>query len=325
MLVTNAHALPEVFMNFARSDKYDKGDADFSATQLIDSPRISALMSQHYSELREDLSERVFSMMGQALHHIAEAGANFNHISEERLFATYNVDGKDCVVSGQVDLQEIMGEPPEGIIRMVDFKVTSVFSAMSGSRVYAKWCQQLGIYKNLLAKEKNIPVENIEAFVCAFYRDWSKMRVLSEHDYPAAPAQMLPVNTRGYDTDEYITERIRAHVKAREELAAGEPISYHCTAEERWTKEQSYAVIKRGNKKATRVFDKRSDAVDWIAKHRVAGTSLAQNITNRYLVQIRQGAHTRCEHYCPVAKFCDQFNAELVMEWLEKHHGSDKS
>ena len=39
-MITNKYGLPEAFVNFAKLDKYSKGDADISVTQLIDSPRV---------------------------------------------------------------------------------------------------------------------------------------------------------------------------------------------------------------------------------------------------------------------------------------------
>ena len=53
-MITNNHGLPDAFVNYARSDKYSKGDSDISVTQLIDSPRILLMRERHKEELTTD-------------------------------------------------------------------------------------------------------------------------------------------------------------------------------------------------------------------------------------------------------------------------------
>ena len=51
-MITNKYGLPEAFVNFAKLDKYSKGNADISVTQLIDSPRV-LLMREEHKDKRE--------------------------------------------------------------------------------------------------------------------------------------------------------------------------------------------------------------------------------------------------------------------------------
>jgi hypothetical protein len=92
MKFTNNHNLPESFVNFVRADKYSRGDADISVTQLIDSPRVRLLRNDKADEMETDVSDRVWSLFGTAVHHILES-TNASHAvtMEERLFM--EVDG----------------------------------------------------------------------------------------------------------------------------------------------------------------------------------------------------------------------------------------
>ena len=49
-MITNNHGLPDSFLNYARSDKYSRGDADISVTQLIDAPQVLLLREKHQEE-----------------------------------------------------------------------------------------------------------------------------------------------------------------------------------------------------------------------------------------------------------------------------------
>ena len=57
-MITNKHCLPEAFVNFARNDKYTKGDSDISVTQLIDSPRVLLMREKHKEDLSVDASNK---------------------------------------------------------------------------------------------------------------------------------------------------------------------------------------------------------------------------------------------------------------------------
>ncbi|KKK98440.1 hypothetical protein LCGC14_2642760 [marine sediment metagenome] len=67
-----------------------------------------------------------------------------------------------------------------------------------------------------------------------------------------------------------------------------------CTAEERWARPDSWAVMKAGAKKAYRVFEE---------------PALAEAMANSmagYEVVFRPGEQVRCARYCPVMQFCSQ-------------------
>ena len=72
MKVTNRFNLPDVVVQAQSINKYSKGDADISVTQLIDSPRIKVIQEEMYDELKSDISDNVFSVLGTAVHGVFE-------------------------------------------------------------------------------------------------------------------------------------------------------------------------------------------------------------------------------------------------------------
>ena len=90
MKITNKLGLPQTLYNLARRDRYSRGKSRISVTQLIDSPRVRLLREKHDDEIEVDVSEMVWPLIGQALHHVVEQGADSKHLSEERVFLTIN-------------------------------------------------------------------------------------------------------------------------------------------------------------------------------------------------------------------------------------------
>ena len=136
MNITNNHNLPQSFVNFARNDKYSKGQSDISVTTLIDSPRVRLLREAKSSEMTSDAADMIWPLFGTAVHHILEsASEDEGVILEERLYATVN----DWILSGAVDHQKVEGNS----ISITDYKVTSVWSVIHGK---IEWEQQLHCY-----------------------------------------------------------------------------------------------------------------------------------------------------------------------------------
>ena len=105
MLITNRFNIPEPFLNFANRDKYDSGDADISVTSLIDSSRIRKLKEKNEDNIEEDISERIMSILGTAVHNILEVGCPDNSIAERRFFFKNQIR-KGLVWSGRFNREE---------------------------------------------------------------------------------------------------------------------------------------------------------------------------------------------------------------------------
>ena len=73
MKITNKHKLPEVVFNALTFSDYTRGDSLLSATQLIDSPRVSQLQRQHDDEIEQDAVDFLWSRFGTSVHQMFEA------------------------------------------------------------------------------------------------------------------------------------------------------------------------------------------------------------------------------------------------------------
>lgn len=283
MKLTNKHNIPQVFVNAIERDDYTKGNAHLSVTELINSPRIVQLKRMHWEEIEEDVSDKIFALLGKAVHYILEHGKEDGSIREQRLFA--ELDGWS--ISGAIDLQET----DDGFIDISDHKLTGSWSVMNDK---VEWEQQLNMYAWMVEKVKNIPVRSIR--INAIVRDWSKREASYKDTYPQAPIVVLDIPLwRFEEREQFIHQRIHSHSQALFQAETNAELP-PCTPLEMWEKPTSYAVRKSGNKRATSVHSTKEEAE---ANLEVLGKG--------YELEVRPGERTRCESYCQVRDFCSQY------------------
>ena len=288
MKISNDFDLPEAFVGFAEADPYSKGDADFSVTELLDSPRISRLSALHHDEIVEDVSGMVPALLGTAIHTVLERGAPAGDIVEERLYIV--VDGK--IISGGIDLQE----PDLDAVIISDYKTCSASALKWNPNGKPAWAEQLNLYATLVeANGKFCSGLNVVAIL----RDWMKVRADREPDYPQQSIVKVAVPLWDPEVrDELIRERVAAHTV--EDL----PL---CSSEERWQKKLTYAVLQGNYKRAKHV-----------ASTMIEAETFAEQIPNSRIEE-RGGENVRCLNYCPVAEFCDQWKS--IQKLGEKEDG----
>ena len=272
MKLSNNFNLPAPFARAAEKNTYEKGDSDYSVLELLQPPRLRQLVKRHDDEITEDVSDRLWVLMGTVAHDILErAGEEGQELTEERLYAM--VAGKK--IGGKLDSLCLTS----GLL--TDYKVTSVWSYILGNK--PEWTRQLNSYA-FLARENGHKVESLEIF--AMFRDWSESRSLGSNDYPKTNCLRIPVTLWTHDEAQiHLAGRVLAHETAS---ACPDKDLAPCTPEERWAKPTTYAVMKPGRKSALSVHESEQDA--WKAM----GTGLT--------VETRPGKSVRCEGYCPVGK-----------------------
>jgi len=291
MEITNNYDLPQSFVDFARNDKYSKGNADISVTTLIDSPRVR-LMRDHYASKRVvDVVDMVWPLFGTAVHHILESTQEDDVVLEERLFSTVN----DWVLSGAVDHQKVT----DSSIEITDYKVTSVWSVIHGK---IEWERQLNVYAYLAQRQKGRKVTSLQ--ICAILRDWNRRDAQYKPDYPQAPVVLVDVPL--WDEEKrinYVHERVQIHQDAQfnYDLVGHFP---NCSDDEVWKRNDAWAVKKKGLKRAMRVFDNEEEANQF--------SKLQESVKNMKVeIEYRAGEPVRCNgDYCGVADFCSQFKGE---------------
>ena len=283
MKLTNKFNIPQTFVNVVKRPTYSKGKANLSVTQLINSPKIVALTKKFEEELEQDVADMVWSIFGSAVHGILEHGKDDNHIVEERLSA--EIDGYR--ISGAIDLQ-VKGD---NFIEIKDYKTVSAWAVMNEK---IDWERQLNCYAWLVEKVKNIPVASVG--IVAIIRDWSRREAERNPDYPQAPVKELPIKLWPFeDREAYIRDRVHSHSEVEFALETDGDLT-PCTPEEMWEKPTMWAVKKTGGVRAKSVHDTEEAANDALEK---AGKG--------YEIEVRPGSRTRCENFCPVSNYCQQW------------------
>ena len=281
MKLTNNQNLPEAIVRAVANDSYSAGNSDISVTSLINSPRISALRKSHGGEIVEDVADRIWSLIGQATHVVIERAKAETDMVEKRLFT--EIEG--WKVSGQFDYWS------HGAL--IDWKTTSVWSVIHGGK--SDWENQLNCL-DYLCNVNGIFVEKLQ--IIAIFKDWSKMKARTDKSYPQKQAVAIDIPRWSPEEQlEYITERVKAHQKARKELPK-------CSAEERWERPSKWAVMKPNRKSAVRLLDTEQEAIEYAED---------KEIKDYYLVY-RKGEPIKCKDYCSVAPYCEQYQSELEDE-----------
>ena len=273
MKITNKYNLPEAIVNIITKDIREPKGGEMHVTELVNAPLIRKLRMKHWDEIEEDVSEMLWALLGTSVHYILGEGTPENAFSEEEL--TAHIGG--ITIIGKSDLYHNKG--------IEDWKVTSVYSFLLGMK--PEWEAQLNLYR-WLWKENGFPVETLK--INAILRDWLKSKMLADSNYPRIPFQSLEVNVWDYhSTIKYILNRIVLHAQK---------IPQECTSEEKWTRPTTYAVMKKGQKRAKRVLNTEKEAEEWIGEQ------------EDLFVEKRKGKNVRCEEYCDVSKFCKYYIKE---------------
>jgi len=300
MKITNNFGMPQPFVDFAINDKYSKGKADISVTTLIDSPKIRLMKEKHDHQIEVDAVDMVWALFGTAVHSVLEnSKQSEDSITEERLYST--VSG--WVLSGAIDRQEIKDDN----ITIVDYKVTSVWSVIYGK---PEWENQLNCYAYLVNDKhafNKSKVTNLK--ICAILRDWNRRDAERKEDYPKAPIVFVDIPLWDHEkASKYIIDRMALHQEAQI-LADVHGDLGLCSAEEMWKKNDTWAVKKKGQKRALRVLDSEEQAIKYIEWHNE--TDKAYNKKTDLEIDFRGGEYTRCGNYCSVADFCNQYKERI--------------
>jgi len=285
MKYTNKFGLPSPMVKALTHDDYDyEATGDISVTSLIKPPRIRQLEIRYADQLVEDVSDRIWLLMGNMGHVLLEWADVKNALQEERL----SCEVLGWTVTGKADLYE----PPATVS---DYKITSTWSVIY---VKKEWEEQLNLYAHLY-RGAGFNINKLQ--VVAVLRDWVKSRARREPSYPQVAVQVVPQKIWP-DPVPYLESRVSMHQMAVK--LADDDLPY-CTAEERWEKETGYAVVKDGNKRATRVY---SDPLK--ANQRIKQLELSSSKSKKpvkYHLEERLGESTRCEYFCNAQPWCNQY------------------
>jgi len=259
-----------------------------SVTELIAPVTLTALKRAHVDELEEEASDCLWRLRGAALHRTVEELLKADSRAECEPRFSMEVLGK--LITGGADIIWTGTE-------IVDLKDTSVWHLVHAKNMLPQeYVEQLNLYRLMAGG----PIDKLSVIV--MLRDWSKSKV-SDVNYPAAQCLTLDVPVWPREKAEAF---IQLRVSMLKTALAMKPENLPaCTPEERWEKPTTYVVKKKGQKACVRGSAKlqtHAQAEAFIAKMKSkAGLSVEQ----------RLGARTRCEGYCPVSRWCKDYQAFL--------------
>lgn len=296
MKLTNHFNLPKTFINVIQRPQYSRGKSQISVTEILNSPRIVQLRQKHLDDITEDAADMVWSLFGTAVHNILEHGKDENHIVEERLHA----DFEGWHISGALDLQEVL---PNGIgIR--DYKVTSAWAVQQEK---VEWIEQLNLYAWLVEKVKGVAIVDLQ--IIGIVRDWSRRDAVNKPTYPQAPIVVLDIPLWEMEVrEQFLKDRLLKHNEAAFAMGVGDQLE-ECTSKEMWEKPTVYAIKKIGGVRAKTLHGNKEKAEEDLAELNAK--------KKEYEIEVRDGGRTRCEGFCQVSQYCDQFQRYLVSKGVE--------
>lgn len=222
MNYTNKHELPDAFFRAVVNDPYNKGEAEFSATQLQNPARAIVLMELHKDKIEIDVSTRVAATIGQGVHSILERAArpDLDVIETRFMREFYFPDGSGSVtVSAQIDLFE------KDTCTLYDWKTTKAFAFHKRSSPKFEWEAQLNIGA-LIIRESGLLARRLS--IIGLLKDWDYNKGATEPGYPATEVMELEIPMWDASrTMDYIFTRARAIRDARLVLP-------ECTGKETW-------------------------------------------------------------------------------------------
>lgn len=314
--ITNKYGISDAIFKACSIDNHVT-IGDISTTQLIDSPQLRMLKKQH--DVEEDVTDRIWMLMGTAVHYVVELG-EINQREARQLLEAAEVlmkldqvkaaewmyefinkqypDHKNKDILNEVTLSHsIEGmtfsgtfdrfKISEGLLD--DYKNTSVYAYMN-EESRKKWDAQQNVYAFLL-RENGYEVKKSQ--ITAIFRDFSAGKRFSK-GYPQSPIATFPVKLYPHvKMLEYLTGRIRLHKNAQMNLDYPE-----CTTKEMWATSDTFAVTAPGRQRAIKVFPN-----DALAKSFILGEGAKYP---KAFVQKRPGERKRCDSYCSVSKVCPQ-------------------
>lgn len=290
-MITNELNLPQPFVDAVSSD-YRYTPKRYSATSLLKGTREAILQRRHQEEVDQDVADMVWMIFGTAVHSVLENSQETETQLKENKIEAQMPNG--YTLSGIFDLYD------DSTGTVTDYKTASVWKV-----VYDEWDdyrQQLLIYCWMLRK---MGFDAHTGEIVAMLKDHSKTKAKIDHTYPSHPVFVKRFEFTGEDfetIEQWLEWKFRDIERCEALPDDSLPI---CSHEERWATPDKWAVKKKGNKKATKLFEDEDAANDH-------ASYLSERDGKEYIVEHRPGTDKKCSEYCSVCEFCNY--------WKEKQH-----
>lgn len=260
-------------------------------TSIIGPPRIFQMVERMGDTLEVSAEDALDALDGSAMHAIMQWSADTLDPAEVIIERRWWADVLGWKISGQSDLIWVKQK------LLQDYKRCNKSVHIYG--VKEEWEQQLNVYR-WMAHLQGVEIDKLQ--IVAWYKGWSKTEQRREKGYPPSAIEILNVPVWPLkQAEEYVYERVRVHQEASVLATPDLPL---CTEEERWQNKQRFAVMIKGNKKASAVFDTRQEALFYI------GNKMAPDSVKNAYIEPRLSEPRRCQDWCPV-----RFHCEFGKKW----------
>lgn len=276
MRITNRMNLPDAFVKAVCTERHNR-KGTISATTLLKGVKEIVLSDRHWDDMEDDASERVWLILGTAVHSIMERHGEGNFVEKQLEF-----DIGKMTVTGQVDFFD----ENKGIL--VDWKTCTDTKVLMGD--FDDWHRQAMIYAWLLTKNG---FKVSKAQFIGIIKNHSKRRAMYEEGYPKAPVHVVEFDiSEGdiADIERFILEKVE-QVHSAQKMEDDDIPS--CSPEERWETPTVYAVMKEGNVKSKKNCPTMEEAEDRV-----------KQLGKGHYVQVRKGTSNKCNGYCQCKGFC---------------------
>jgi hypothetical protein len=282
MKVRNDLKLPAAIVKAVDTELYNKPGC-LSATTLIKGMKEIILTERHFDEITVDAADRLPALIGTAFHKLME-GHSPSELKTEMYLEAKHESG--ITITGRLDAyNQNTGE-------IIDYKTCSVWKPQFSD--FDDWDKQGLIYAWLL-RRNDLPVKAVK-FI-ALCKDWNRSEAERGADYPQSPVlihEADPNTENLVNIGLFIDLKTAGYVMARDLKDDEIP---PCGRDERWAREDTFAVMKQGTKKAVRVFPKRAEAEAYLA--------LLCTRAGQYYITERPGSSVKCESWCDVRQWCN--------------------
>lgn len=281
---------------------------------LLSAPLPRFLYARYFDQVEVLASETMNAIQGQLGHLL------FDKIDTDTLTEIHlKTEFQDNLIYGIADYYD-----PK-LKTLGDVKFRQVNSVTAGNISKDDYLEkQLNVYR-WMADRMGFDVEHLQGDI--YINGWVRYKALPDSSYPKAPYQkvIIPIWPDEQITN-YVSERLKIHdTRAINLLRMNpEPFADHlldeammeipiCTDKERFTQPTKFAVVKEGQKKATKLCATMAEAEVYI-------NGQSEAMAKKLSVTERKGGHIKCLHYCSVSKFCPHVkkDAEIPLQEDEK-------
>lgn len=284
MRLTNRLGLPQPIVDAATSD-HRYAPKRYSVTQMLKGPREAILARRHADEIEGDVADMAWTIFGSAMHLLLEQSQESATQLKENYITAEMPNG--YVLSGIFDLYD------DATGTVTDYKSATVWKVVFGD--WEDYREQLLSYVWML---RQIGFGARRGEIVAILKDHSKAKAKFDPGYPDHPFHVVGWDFSDEELAEFgerIADKFR-EIERCEKLPDDElPL---CTPEQRWARPDKWAVKKRGNKKASKLFDRERDALDY-------AEVLERDSGRKCEVEFRKGADQKCLEYCDCRPFCN--------------------